>query len=117
MNLKQYLYIPSTINAKAFLGLETLERIRQDRALAGICTAIAELTGIRVVKIRLLIIAMMAIDSTGGVFGFYILLWLILPLREKPVFYRNKAKIHVESHKRKWIGKDVEQEKVKKPEV
>ena len=78
--------IPSTINVKAFLGLETLERIRKDRALAGICTSISQLTGITVVKIRLLVIAMMAIDSTGGVFFFYILLWLILPLREKPVF-------------------------------
>ena len=83
--------IPSTINAKAFLGLETLERIRKDRALAGICTAIAELTNIRVVKIRLLVIALMAIDSSGGVFFFYILLWLILPLREKPVFYREES--------------------------
>tara|TARA_R110000824_G_scaffold224500_1_gene412145 strand:+ start:456 stop:734 length:279 start_codon:yes stop_codon:yes gene_type:complete len=81
--------IPSTINCKAFLGLETLERIRKDRALGGICTAMAELTGIRVIKIRILLIAMMAMDSTGGVFGFYILFWLILPLREKPVLYTN----------------------------
>ena len=54
--------VPSTINAKAYLGLETLERIRKDRALAGICTAISELTDIRVIKIRLLLIALMAVD-------------------------------------------------------
>jgi len=80
--------IPSTINAKSFLGLETLERIRKDRALAGICTSISQLTGITVVKVRLLVIALMAIDSSGGVFFFYILLWLILPLRERPIFDR-----------------------------
>tara|TARA_R100000656_G_scaffold80451_1_gene58945 strand:+ start:216 stop:497 length:282 start_codon:yes stop_codon:yes gene_type:complete len=80
--------VPSTINVKAFLGLETLERIRKDRALAGICTAISELTNIRVIKIRLLVITLMALDSSGGIFFFYLLFWLILPLREKPVFNR-----------------------------
>ena len=96
--------IPSTINAKAFLGLETLERIRKDRALAGICTAISRLTGINVVKIRLLVIALMAIDSTGGVFFFYILLWLILPLREKPVF----GYIDYKKYKKETRGEKVE---------
>ena len=33
--------IPSTFNCKALLGLENFERIRQDRALAGICTSIS----------------------------------------------------------------------------
>jgi phage shock protein PspC (stress-responsive transcriptional regulator) len=80
--------IPSTINAKAFLGLETLERIRKDRALAGICTAISELTGIRLIKIRILTLTLMGLDSSGGIFCLYILFWLILPLREKPVFDR-----------------------------
>ena len=83
--------VPSTINAKRFLGLETLERIRKDRALAGICTAISDLTGIRVIKIRLLVIALMGLDSSGGIFCFYILFWLILPLRERPVFNRTKG--------------------------
>ena len=82
--------IPSTINAKAFLGLETLERIRKDRALAGICTAISQLTGIGLVKIRILTLTLMGLDSSGGIFCFYLLLWLILPLRERPVFDRIK---------------------------
>ena len=82
--------IPSTINAKGFLGLETLERIRKDRALAGICTAISELTGIRLIKIRILTLTLMGLDSSGGIFCLYILFWLILPLREKPVFSRTK---------------------------
>ena len=82
--------IPSIINAKRFLGLETLERIRKDRALAGICTAISELTGIRLIKIRILTLTLMGLDSSGGIFCLYILFWLILPLREKPVFSRTK---------------------------
>tara|TARA_R110000824_G_C15113942_1_gene667381 strand:+ start:345 stop:632 length:288 start_codon:yes stop_codon:yes gene_type:complete len=84
--MKELLRIPSTINCKAFLGLQDFERVRQNRALAGICTGISELTGIRVIKIRILLIAMMAMDSTGGVFFFYLLFWLILPLREKQTF-------------------------------
>ena len=58
--------------------------------VAGICTAISQLTGIGLVKIRLLVIALMGLDSSGGVFFFYILFWLILPLRERPVFERTK---------------------------
>ena len=82
--------IPSIINAKRFLGLETFERIRKDRALAGIWTAISELTGIRLIKIRILTLTLMGLDSSGGIFCLYILFWLILPLREKPVFSRTK---------------------------
>ena len=77
--------VPSTINAKGFLGLETLERIRKDRALAGICTSISQLTGIGLVKIRILTLTLMGLDSSGGIFCLYILFWLILPLREKPI--------------------------------
>ena len=78
--------IPSIINAKRFLRLESLERIRKDRALAGICTAISELTGIRLIKIRILTLTLMGLDSSGGIFCLYILFWLIRPLREKAVF-------------------------------
>jgi len=77
--------VPSTINAKGFLGLETLERIHKDRALAGICTSISQLTGIGLVKIRILTLTLMGLDSSGGIFCLYILFWLILPLREKPI--------------------------------
>ena len=90
MNIRQHLKVPSTINAKKFIGLQDFERVRQDRALAGICTSISEITGVRVIKIRLLVITLMALDSSGGIFSFYLLFWLILPLREKPVFYREK---------------------------
>ena len=80
--------IPSTFNCKALLGLENFERIRQDRALAGICTSISVLTGITVLKIRLLVITLLALDSSGGIFFFYLLFWLIIPLREKPLLAR-----------------------------
>jgi phage shock protein PspC (stress-responsive transcriptional regulator) len=90
MNIRQRLKVPSIINAKKFIGLQDFERVRQDRALAGICTSISEITGVRVLKIRILVITLMALDSSGGIFCFYLLFWLIIPLREKRLFARTK---------------------------